>query len=159
MRLFIQYFCLAVILQLIFSELLTINGFQPNIMLLFVILSQMSQPNTSKAVIIGFLVGLVCDLVLFSGTYLGLSSLVFSICAFIASRIRFNFVFQTFDLYWITTLLIGIVIYCLFRYDFLFFSNFFLFLKSVISISLCVFVDNKLLKPESSVSISLLSLN
>ncbi len=147
MRLFIQYFCLAIILQLVFSELLTINGFQPNIMLLFVILSQMSQPNTSKAVIIGFVVGLVCDLVLFSGTYLGLSSLIFSICAFIASRIRFNFVFQTFDLYWITTLLIGIVIYCLFRYDFLLFSNFFLFLKSVISISLySVFVSFILVK-------------
>ena len=147
MRLFIQYFCLSVVFQLIFSELLTINGFQPNIMLLFVILSQMSQSNTSKAVIIGFLVGLVCDLVLFTGTYLGLSSLVFSICAFIASRIRFNFVFQTFDLYWITTLLVGIVIYCLFRYDFLFFSNFFLFLKSVISISLySVFVSFILVK-------------
>ena len=50
MRLFIQYFCLAVVFQLIFSELLTINGFQPNIMLLFVILSQMSQSNTSKAI-------------------------------------------------------------------------------------------------------------
>ncbi len=147
MRLFIQYFCLAVILQLIFSELLTINGFQPNIMLLFVILSQMSQSNTSKAVMIGFLVGLVCDLVLFTGIYLGLSSLVFSICAFIASRIRFNFVFQTFDLYWIATLLVGIVIYCLFRYDFLLFSNFFLFLKSVISISLySVFVSFILVK-------------
>ena len=147
MRSFIQYFCLAVILQLIFSELLTINGFQPNIMLLFVILSQMSQSNTSKAVMIGFLVGLVCDLILFTGIYLGLSSLVFSICAFIASRIRFNFVFQTFDLYWITTLLVGIVIYCLFRYDFLFFSNFFLFLKSVISISLySVFVSFILVK-------------
>jgi len=147
MRLFIQYFCLAVILQLVFSELLTINGFQPNIMLLFVILSQMSQPNTPKAVITGFLVGLICDLILFTGTYLGLSSLVFSICAFIASRIRFNFVFRTFDLYWITTLLIGIVIYCLFRYDFLFFSNFFLFLKSVISISLySVFVSFILVK-------------
>ena len=147
MRLFIQYFCLAVILQLVFSELLTINGFQPNIMLLFVILSQMSQPNTPKAVITGFLVGLVCDLILFTGTYLGLSSLVFSICAFIASRIRFNFVFRTFDLYWVTTLLIGIVVYCLFRYDFLFFSNFFLFLKSVISISLySVFVSFILVK-------------
>ena len=147
MRLFIQYFCLAVVFQLIFSELLTINGFQPNIMLLFVILSQMSQSNTSKAVIIGFLVGLVCDLVLFTCTYLGLSSLVFSICAFIASRIRFNFVFQTFDLYWIATLLVGIVVYCLFRYDFLLFSNFFLFLKSVISISLySVFVSFILVK-------------
>ena len=147
MRLFIQYFCLAVILQLIFSELLTINGFQPNIMLLFVILSQISQSNTSKAVMIGFLVGLVCDLILFTGIYLGLSSLVFSVCGFIASRIRFNFVFQTFDLYWITTLLVGIVIYCLFRYDFLLFSNFFLFLKSVISISLySVFVSFILVK-------------
>ena len=147
MRLFIQYLCLAVILQLVFSELLTINGFQPNIMLLFVILSQMSQPNTPKAVITGFLVGLICDLILFTGTYLGLSSLVFSICAFIASRIRFNFVFRTFDLYWVTTLLIGIVVYCLFRYDFLFFSNFFLFLKSVISISLySVFVSFVLVK-------------
>ena len=147
MRLFIQYLCLAVILQLVFSELLTINGFQPNIMLLFVILSQMSQSNTPKAVITGFLVGLICDLILFTGTYLGLSSLVFSICAFIASRIRFNFVFRTFDLYWITTLLIGIVVYCLFRYDFLFFSNFFLFLKSVISISLySVFVSFILVK-------------
>jgi len=147
MRLFIRYFCLAVILQLVFSELLTINGFQPNIMLLFVILSQMSQPNTPKAVITGFLVGLICDLILFTGTYLGLSSLVFSICAFIASRIRFNFVFRTFDLYWVTTLLIGIVVYCLFRYDFLFFSNFFLFLKSVISISLySVFVSFVLVK-------------
>ena len=147
MRLFIQYLCLAVILQLVFSELLTINGFQPNIMLLFVILSQMSQPNTPKAVITGFLIGLICDLILFTGTYLGLSSLVFSICAFIASRIRFNFVFRTFDLYWITTLLIGIVVYCLFRYDFLFFSNFFLFLKSVISISLySVFVSFILVK-------------
>ena len=147
MRLFIQYFCLAIILQLVFSELLTINGFQPNIMLLFVILSQMSQPNTPKAVITGFLVGLICDLILFTGTYLGLSSLVFSICAFIASRIRFNFVFRTFDLYWVTTLLIGIVVYCLFRYDFLFFSNFFLFLKSVISISLySVFVSFILVK-------------
>ena len=147
MRLFIQYLCLAIILQLVFSELLTINGFQPNIMLLFVILSQMSQPNTPKAVITGFLVGLICDLILFTGTYLGLSSLVFSICAFIASRIRFNFVFRTFDLYWITTLLIGIVVYCLFRYDFLFFSNFFLFLKSVIFISLySVFVSFILVK-------------
>jgi len=147
MRLFIQYLCLAIILQLVFSELLTINGFQPNIMLLFVILSQMSQPNTPKAVITGFLVGLICDLILFTGTYLGLSSLVFSICAFIASRIRFNFVFRTFDLYWITTLLIGIVVYCLFRYDFLFSSNFFLFLKNVISISLySVFVSFILVK-------------
>ena len=134
--LFFQYFLISVLLQLLFSELLTINGFQPNIVLLFVILSQMPESNTSKAVLIGFVTGLFCDLVLFTGSYIGLSSLVFSICAFMSSRIRYNFVFRNFDSYWILTLLIGIAIYCLFRYDFLFFSNFFLFLRSFLLISL-----------------------
>ena len=134
--LFFQYFLISVLLQLLFSELLTINGFQPNIMLLFVILSQMPESNTSKAVLVGFAIGLFCDLVLFSGSYIGLSSLVFSICAFMSSRIRYNFVFRNFDSYWILTLFVGIAIYCLFRYDFLFFSNFFLFLKNLFLISL-----------------------
>ncbi|MEC7822396.1 MAG: hypothetical protein VYA20_01425 [Candidatus Neomarinimicrobiota bacterium] len=134
--LFFRYFLVSIVLQLIFSELLTINGLQPNIMLLFIVLSQMPESNTSKAVLIGFVVGLFCDLVLFSGTYFGLSSLVFSVCAFMASRIRFNFVFRNFDSYWMITLLIGTGIYCLFRYDFLFFSNFFLFLKNFMLISL-----------------------
>ena len=134
--LFFQYFFISVLLQLLFSELLTINGFQPNIMLLFVILSQMPESNTSKAVLVGFAIGLFCDLVLFSGSYIGLSSLVFSICAFMSSRIRYNFVFRNFDSYWILTLFVGIAIYCLFRYDFLFFSNFFLFLKNLVLISL-----------------------
>ena len=134
--LFFQYFLISVLLQLLFSELLTINGFQPNIVLLFVILSQMPESNTSKAVLIGFVTGLFCDLVLFTGSYIGLSSLVFSICAFMSSRIRYNFVFRNFDSYWILTLLVGIAIYCLFRYDFLFFSNFFLFLRNFLLISL-----------------------
>ena len=134
--LFFQYFFISVLLQLLFSELLTINGFQPNIMLLFVILSQMPESNTSKAVLVGFAIGIFCDLVLFSGSYIGLSSLVFSICAFMSSRIRYNFVFRNFDSYWILTLFVGIAIYCLFRYDFLFFSNFFLFLKNLLLISL-----------------------
>ena len=134
--LFFQYFFISVLLQLLFSELLTINGFQPNIVLLFVILSQMPESNTSKAVLVGFVTGLFCDLVLFTGSYIGLSSLVFSICAFMSSRIRYNFVFRNFDSYWILTLLVGIAIYCLFRYDFLFFSNFFLFLRSFLLISL-----------------------
>ena len=134
--LFFQYFFISVLLQLLFSELLTINGFQPNIMLLFVILSQMPESNTSKAVLVGFAIGLFCDLVLFSGSYIGLSSLVFSICAFMSSRSRYNFVFRNFDSYWILTLFVGIAIYCLFRYDFLFFSNFFLFLKNLFLISL-----------------------
>ena len=134
--LFFRYFLISIVFQLLFSELLTINGFQPNIMLLFVILSQMPESNTSKAVLIGFTIGLFCDLVLFSGSYIGLSSLVFSICAFMSSRIRYNFVFRNFDSYWILTLLIGIAIYCLFRYDFLFFSNFFLFLRNFLLISL-----------------------
>ena len=134
--LFFRYFLISIVFQLLFSELLTINGFQPNIMLLFVILSQMPESNTSKAVLIGFTIGLFCDLVLFSGSYIGLSSLVFSICAFMSSRIRYNFVFRNFDSYWILTLFVGIAIYCLFRYDFLFFSNFFLFLKNLLLISL-----------------------
>ena len=145
--LFFQYFFISIVLQLLFSELLTINGFQPNIMLLFVILSQMPESNTSKAVLVGFVTGLFCDLVLFSGSYIGLSSLIFSICAFIASRIRYNFVFRNFDSYWIVTLLVGIAVYCLFRYDFLFFSNFFLFLKNFLLISLySVFVSYILVK-------------
>ena len=145
--LFFQYFFISIVLQLLFSELLTINGFQPNIMLLFVILSQMPESNTSKAVLVGFVTGLFCDLVLFTGSYIGLSSLVFSICAFMSSRIRYNFVFRNFDSYWILTLLVGIAIYCLFRYDFLFFSNFFLFLKNFLLISLySVFVSYILVK-------------
>ena len=145
--LFFQYFFISIVLQLLFSELLTINGFQPNIMLLFVVLSQMPESNTSKAVLIGFVTGLFCDLVLFSGSYIGLSSLIFSICAFMASRIRYNFVFRNFDSYWIVTLLVGIAVYCLFRYDFLFFSNFFLFLKNFLLISLySVFVSYILVK-------------
>ena len=145
--LFFQYFFISVLLQLLFSELLTINGFQPNIMLLFIILSQMPESNTSKAVLVGFVTGLFCDLVLFSGSYIGLSSLIFSICAFMASRIRYNFVFRNFDSYWIVTLLVGIAVYCLFRYDFLFFSNFFLFLKNFLLISLySVFVSYILVK-------------
>ena len=140
--LFFQYFFISIVLQLLFSELLTINGFQPNIMLLFVILSQMPESNTTKAVLVGFVTGLFSDLVLFSGSYIGLSSLIFSICAFMASRIRYNFVFRNFDSYWIVTLLVGIAVYCLFRYDFLFFSNFFLFLKNFLLISLySVFVS------------------
>ena len=145
--LFFQYFFISIVLQLLFSELLTINGFQPNIMLLFIILSQMPESNTSKAVLVGFVTGLFCDLVLFSGSYIGLSSLIFSICAFMASRIRYNFVFRNFDSYWIVTLLVGIAVYCLFRYDFLFFSNFFLFLKNFLLISLySVFVSYILVK-------------
>ena len=96
----------------------------------------MPESNTSKAVLVGFVTGLFCDLVLFTGSYIGLSSLVFSICAFMSSRIRYNFVFRNFDSYWILTLLVGIAIYCLFRYDFLFFSNFFLFLRNFLLISL-----------------------
>ena len=108
--LFFRYFLISIVFQLLFSELLTINGFQPNIMLLFVILSQMPESNTSKAVLIGFTIGLFCDLVLFSGSYIGLSSLVFSICAFMSSRIRYNFVFRNFDSYWVLTLFIGIAV-------------------------------------------------
>ena len=147
MMLFFQYFFISVVLQLFFSELFTVNGFQPNIILLFIILSQMPESNTSKAVLVGFVTGLFCDLVLFTGSYIGLSSLVFSICAFMSSRIRYNFVFRNFDSYWILTLIVCIAIYCLFRYDFLFFSDFFLFLKNFLLISLySLFVSYILVK-------------
>ena len=76
---FSGYLFIAIILQLMFAELLTINGFQPNIMLLFIILSSIPMESASRATIIGFLIGLFSDLVLFNGLYLGLSSLVFSI--------------------------------------------------------------------------------
>ena len=81
MSFYIKYFPVAVILQLTFSELLTLNGYQANIMLIYVILCSMPLGNTSKSTLCGFLVGLFTDFVLFSGIYVGASSLVFSICA------------------------------------------------------------------------------
>ena len=82
MSFYIKYFPIAVFLQLIFSELLTLNGYQANIMLLYVILSSMPLGNTSQSALYGFLVGLFTDFVLFSGIYVGASSLVFSVCGF-----------------------------------------------------------------------------
>ena len=131
MSLYIKLFPFAVILQLIFSELLTFNGYQPNIMLLFVILSSMPlSNNNSLSTINGFIVGLFTDFVLFSGIYLGASSLVFSICGFWSSKISHNFAFRNFDLYWIAFVHLGVAIYSLFRYDFFFFNDFLLFLSN-----------------------------
>jgi hypothetical protein len=86
--------------------------------------------NTSQSTLYGFLVGLFTDFVLFSGIYVGASSLVFSICAFWASKISFNFAFRNFDIYWISFVHLGVFIYSLFRYDFFFFNDFFLFLNN-----------------------------
>jgi hypothetical protein len=131
MSFYLKTFPLAVILQLIFSELLTFNGYQANIMLLYVILSSMPlENNTSQSTINGFLVGLFSDFVLFSGVYLGVSSLVFSICGFWASKVSHNFAFRNFDLYWIAFVHLGIAVYSLFRYDYFFFNDFFLFLSN-----------------------------
>jgi len=131
MSFYLKTFPLAVILQLIFSELLTFNGYQANIMLLFVILSSMPlENNTSQSTINGFLVGLFSDFVLFSGVYLGVSSLVFSICSFWASKVSHNFAFRNFDLYWIVFVHLGIAVYSLFRYDYFFFNDFLLFLSN-----------------------------
>lgn len=131
MSFYLKTFPLAVILQLIFSELLTFNGYQANIMLLFVILSSMPlENNTSQSTINGFLVGLFSDFVLFSGVYLGVSSLVFSICGFWASKVSHNFAFRNFDLYWIAFVHLGIAVYSLFRYDYFFFNDFLLFLSN-----------------------------
>tara|TARA_A100000164_G_scaffold368236_1_gene391205 strand:- start:264 stop:746 length:483 start_codon:yes stop_codon:yes gene_type:complete len=127
---FTRYFFLAIVLQLVFSELLTVNGFQPNIILLFIIISSISMENTSRATLIGFSIGLLSDLVIFSGSYLGLSSLVFSICAYLSAKVSFNFVYRNFDLYWLVLVSLGTGLYALFRYDFFFFNNIMLFLKN-----------------------------
>ncbi len=86
--------------------------------------------NTSQSTLYGFLVGLFTDFVLFSGIYVGASSLVFSICGFWASKISFNFAFRNFDIYWISFVHLGVFIYSLFRYDFFFFNDFFLFFSN-----------------------------
>ena len=132
---FPRFFLLAVILQLVFSELLTINGFQPNIMLLFVILSSISMENISRATLIGFSIGLLSDLILFNGSYIGLSSLIFSICAYLSARVSFNFVYRNFDLYWLILVSLGTGLYAFFRYDFFFFNDILLFLKNWIFLS------------------------
>lgn len=131
MSFFLKLFPFAVILQLIFSELLTFNGYQANIMLLFVILSSMPlENNTWKSTVNGFLVGLFTDFVLFSGVYIGVSGLVFSICGFWASKVSHNFAFRNFDLYWVAFVHLGVIIYSLFRYDYFFFNDFLLFLSN-----------------------------
>ncbi len=66
MSFYLKYFPIAVLLQLIFSELLTFNGYQANIMLLYVILCSMPLGNTSQSTLYGFLVGLFTDFVLFA---------------------------------------------------------------------------------------------
>jgi len=133
---FPRFFLLAVMLQLVFSELLTINGFQPNIMLLFVILSSISMENISRATLIGFSIGLLSDLILFNGSYIGLSSLIFSICAYLSARVSFNFVYRNFDLYWLVLVSLGTGLYAFFRYDFFFFNDILLFLKNWIFLSI-----------------------
>lgn len=130
MSLYLKIFPFAVIIQLLFSELLTFNGYQANIMLLFVILSSMPLKNTSRSTINGFLVGLFSDFVLFSGVYIGVSSLVFSLCGFWSSKVSHNFAFRNFDLYWVTFVHLGVFIYSLFRYDYFFFNDFLLFLSN-----------------------------
>ena len=132
---FVRYFLLAIVLQLVFSELLTVNGFQPNIMLLFVILSSISMENISRATLIGFFIGLLSDLMLFNGSYVGLSSLVFSICAHLSARVSFNFVYRNFDLYWLVLVSLGTGLYAFFRYDFFFFNDILLFLKNWIFVA------------------------
>ena len=136
---FSGYLFIAIILQLMFAELLTINGFQPNIMLLFIILSSIPMESASRATIIGFLIGLFSDLVLFNGLYLGLSSLVFSICAYFASQVSSNFAYRNFDLYWLSLVFLGTGLYSFFRYDFFFFNDILFFLKNWFSIALYTF--------------------
>ncbi len=130
MSTYFKYLILSIILQLIFSELITINGYQANLMILFVILSSMPIKNTSQSTLNGFLIGIFTDFVLFSGVYAGTSSLVFSVCGFWASKVSHNFAFRNFDLYWIAFVHLGVAIYSMFRYDFFLFNDFFLFIKN-----------------------------
>ena len=131
MSFYLKLFPFAVAFQLLFSELLTFNGYQANIMLLYVILSSMpSNKNASQSTINGFLVGIFTDFVLFSGVYIGVSSLVFSICGFWSSKVSHNFAFRNFDLYWVAFVHLGVFIYSLFRYDYFFFNDFLLFLSN-----------------------------
>ena len=131
MSFYLKLFPFAVILQLIFSELLTFNGYQANIMLLFIIICSMPlENNTSQSTINGFLIGIFSDFVLFSGVYVGVSSLVFSVCGFWASKVSHNFAFRNFDLYWVAFVHLGVAIYSLFRYDYFFFNDFLLFLTN-----------------------------
>jgi len=132
---FTRYFLLAIVLQLVFSELLTVNGVQPNIILLFIILSSISMENTSRATLIGFFIGLLSDFIIFSGFYPGLSSLVFSVCAYLSAKVSFNFVYRNFDLYWLVLVVLGTGLYALFRYDTFFFDSILLFLKNWILIA------------------------
>ena len=132
---FIRYFLLAIVFQLVFSELLTINGFQPNIMLLFIILSCISMENIARATLIGFFIGLLSDLILFNGSYIGLSSLIFSICAYLSARISSNFIYRNFDLYWLVLVSLGTGLYAFFRYDFFFFNDILLFFKNWIFVA------------------------
>ena len=130
MSIYIIYFLTSIIFQLTFAELLSINGFQPNIILLFIILSSISMDNTSRATVTGFIIGLFADLLLFNGFYLGLSSLVFSVCSYLASQVSFNFAYRNFDLYWLSLVLLGTALYSFFRYDFFFFNDMLFFIKN-----------------------------
>ena len=130
MSFYFKFFPLAIIIQLIFSELLTFNGYQANIILLFVILSSMPLGNATQSTLLGFFVGLFTDLILFSGTYVGVSSLVFSIFGFWASKVSYNFAFRNFDFYWISFVHLGVAIYSLFRYDYFFFNDLGLFISN-----------------------------
>ena len=134
-----RYFFMAVFLQLVFAELLTVNGFQPNIMLLFIIISSIPMESTARATFIGFTIGLFADLILFNGSYLGLSSLIFSICAFFASQVSFNFAYRNFDLYWLILVFLGTGLYSFFRYDFFFFNDIIFFIKNWFYVSIYTF--------------------
>jgi rod shape-determining protein MreD len=136
MNMFFSYLPFAIILQLIFSELLTINGYQANIILIFIILFSMPFTDPIKSTWLGFFTGLFCDFVFFTGTYIGVSSFVFSLVGYWSSKVSNNFAFRNFDIYWIAFVNIAVLIYSLFRYDYLFFNDFFIFFKNWFFITL-----------------------
>jgi hypothetical protein len=135
-KIYLKYLILSIFLQLIFSELISINGVQPNILLLFVIFSSLTISNASLSTILGFLLGFVGELIFYSGTILGISSFTFSLVGFFASKVSNNFVYRNFDFYWIVFTVLGIFIFSIFKYEFYFLSN----LKFILSpIYICIY--------------------
>ena len=123
MKDYVKYLIISILLQLLFSELISINGVQPNILLLFIIFSSLSISNATLSTLLGFSLGFVGELIFYSGTIFGISSLTFSVVGFFASKVSNNFVYRNFDFYWIIFSILGIFVFSFFKYEFYVFSN------------------------------------
>lgn len=77
----------AIVLQIVLVPVMTIRWFRPDLPLLVVIYLAMRKGGV-KGIVAGFITGLFIDS--FSTQYLGLSSLTYSIAAFIAGRFYYS---------------------------------------------------------------------